>query len=72
MGVLVDWAPIECFHAIPTEAKKAAAAMTAERRGDFPTRDLPKSAAIYIDIIAARELVATRNRRGAGAYGRAS
>lgn len=63
MGALVDWAPTECFHAIPTEAKKAAAAMTAERRSDFPTRDLPKSATIYIDIIAAREFVATRNRR---------
>jgi len=57
MGVLVDWAPTECFHAIPTEAKKAAAAMTAERRSDFPTRDLPKSAAIYVDIIAARNLL---------------
>src|ERR1700719_2371849 len=55
MGDLVDWAP--------TAVKKTAAAMTAERRSDFPTRDLPKSAAIYVDIIAARELVATRNRR---------
>jgi hypothetical protein len=37
--------------------------MTAERRSDSPTCDFPKSAAIYMDIIAARERVAPRNRR---------
>jgi hypothetical protein len=63
MGALVDWAPTECFHAIPAAVKKTATAMTAERRSDFPTCDFPESAAIYMAIITVREGVATRNRR---------
>ena len=57
MDDLVDWARTECFHAIPAAVKKTAAAMIAERLSDFPTCDLPKSAAIYMDIIAAHEVL---------------